>query len=274
MAAGNEFRFDTGALRGTLRGGGTSAGLSVAFDSASGTNLAKSMGLFSHYRLLDAETRYGTAAWDWSSKARLLSDGAVEVAWTADADHPFELKATYRWAAPDALDVTTLVTARKELRDFEVFLASYFNGFAQARVFARRDGKPEFVAAERTNGTWQAFPRDDEAARIIGDGRWKRPPHPVEWNIMPHFAAPLGLRHDATTGLTALVMAHPRDCFGVLTPFGEEGHRSLYLSLFGRPLKSGETASALSRLVIGRGISDATAVSMWEEFVKKEGARP
>ncbi len=269
--AGDEFHFDTGALRGTLRGGGKSTGLSAVFDCATGTNLARSMGVFSHYRLLDSETRFGTAAWDWTNTVKLLPDGAVEALWRADADHPLDLKAIYRWTASNALDVTTTVTARKDLRKFESFLASYFNGFSQSRVFAQHNGKSEFIAAEKSSGTWQAFPRDDDAVKIIGDGRWKRPPHPVEWNIMPQLAAPMGMRHDDATGLTALIMSRPQDCFGVLTPFGEEGHRSLYLSLFGRDLKSGESVSAISRLVIGRGISDAQAISMFETFVKEKG---
>ena len=63
---------------------------------------------------------------------------------------------------------------------------------------------------------------------------------------------------------------HTLDCFGVLAPYGEEGHRSLYLSLFGRDLQSGESASALSRLVIGRGISDGKAVSIYEDFMKEQ----
>ncbi|MCX6874371.1 MAG: hypothetical protein NTW21_11290 [Verrucomicrobia bacterium] len=46
--------------------------------------------------MLDADTRYGDAAWDWPGTARLLPDGAVEVTWTADATHPFDMKAVYR----------------------------------------------------------------------------------------------------------------------------------------------------------------------------------
>lgn len=273
-AAGSAFRFDTGALRGTLRGDGTSAGLTAVFDCMTGTALAKSLGLFSHYRLLDAGARYGTAAWDWTSSAKLLPDGAVEVLWQANADHPFDLKARYCWAASNALDVTTTVTARKELRKFESFLASYFNGFAQSRVFATNDGSSEFIVAQKSDGNWQAFPRDDDAAKIIGDGRWKRPPHPVEWTIRKPMAAPLGMRRDGASGLTALIMARPQDCFGVLTPYGDEEHRSLYLSLFGRDLKSGETVSAMSRLVVGREISDSQAVAMFEEFVREKGNTP
>jgi hypothetical protein len=263
-AADREFTFDTGVLRGTLRGGGQSKGLVPAFDCATGTALARSMGLFSHYRLLDDRARYGKAAWDWASEAKLLNSGAVEVRWTADDAHPFDMTAVYRWSAPNALDLTTRVTARKELRKLEVFLASYFDGFPSTAVYA--GGAPAFVPAAADAGKWQMFPRDDEAVKIIQDGRWKHPPSPVEWAIRPKLAAPLAIRRDADRKLAAVVMARPADAFAVACPQDEEGHRSIYLSLFGRDLKSGESAEARSRLVIGRDITDAKAVQLYEAF--------
>ena len=44
-------------------------------------------------------------------------------------------------------------------------------------------GKPLLVEATRADGYWQVFPRDDAAKRFYSDGRWKRPPHPVEWVV-------------------------------------------------------------------------------------------
>ncbi len=165
VAEGNEYRFDTGALRGILRAKGKSQGLLPVVDGVSGSVLARSLGLFSHYRLLDAKTRYGTAAWDWTSETRLLADDTVEARWAADAAHPFDMKATYHWAAPNTLDVTSSVTARQELQRFEVFLASYFEGFASAFVHTKNG----WQEAKKENGVWQAFPRDDAAAKIIAD---------------------------------------------------------------------------------------------------------
>lgn len=266
VAEGPAFRFDTGALRGLLHGEGKSRGLLPLVDCASGTNLARSVGLFSHYRLLDASTRYGVAGWEWASKAELLPDGAVVARWTSDAVHPFDMTATYRWSAPNALDVTTTVTARKELKRLEVFLASYLEGFGAAFAYTKQG----FLEAKKSNGVWQAFPRDADAEKIIADGRWKHPPNPVDWAIRPALAAPLGLRRDAASGLAALVMASPQDCFAVLMPFSEEPHRSLYLSLFGRDFKTGESASARARLVIGRNISDEQAVKLYEAFLKEK----
>jgi len=272
-AEGKQYRFDTDALRGTLRSQGRSLGLTPVVDSASGATITRGTGLFSHYRILDAEHRYGHAAWDWASESRLLDGGSVEVVWSADNEHPFDMRAVYRWATPNTLDVTTSVVARKDMRRFEVFLASYFGGFPASFVYvkggARTGGKPVFHEAKKSDAVWQMFPRDEQAVKKIGDGRWKRPPHPVGWRIMPQLAAPLAMRRDARTGLTGLVMAPAEDCFAVATPYGEEGHRSLYLSLLGRDLKAGERAIARSRLVIGRKISDEQAAALYAAYVKE-----
>jgi hypothetical protein len=286
-AAGKEFQFDTGALRGTLRSQGRSLGLMPAFDAESGGKVSGAFGLFSHYRLLDAEARYGHAAWDWASQAKLLPDGSVEAVWSADKEHPFDLKAVYRWKAPNTFDIATSVTARAPLRGrpesgghigpplqrFEVFLASYFDGFEAPFVYVKgcpeTGGKPGFVEAKKPSGDWQAFPRDDDAVKLIQDGRWKRPPNPVDWKIMPALAAPLTIRRDAKSGSVAVLMAPAGDCFAISTPYTGEGHRSVYLSLFGRDLKAGETATARSRLVIGRAISDEQAIALYEAYLKE-----
>jgi hypothetical protein len=237
-----------------------------AFDCASGTALTKSLGLFSHYRLLDDTNRYGEAGWDWASDAKLLGNGAVEVRWAADDAHPFDMLAVYRWSAPNALDLTTRVTARKELKRFEVFLASYFDGFPTTVVYA--GDKPEFVSASKDAGKKQMFPRDEAAVKIIQDGRWTRPPNPVEWTLRPRLAAPLAIRRDADRKLTAVLMARAEDCFAIAAPQDEEGHRSVYFSLFGRDLKNGESVEAKSRMVIGRDITDEKTVELYEAFRK------
>ncbi len=272
VAEGKEFRFDTGLLRGCLRPQGKSLGLAPVVDCASGTTLSGAYGLVSHYRLLDAEARYGGGAWDWPSTARLLDDGAVEAAWTADQGHPFDMKAVYRWAAPGTLDVVTSVAPKKDLSRLEVFLASYFAGFPGSLVYVKAcpetEGKPAFLEAKKAFAVWQMFPRDADAVKLIQDGRWKRPPSPVDWKIMPTLAGPLAMRRNAKLGLTALVMAPPDDCFAVATPYSEEGHGSLYLSLFGRDIKAGETATARARLVLARDLSDAAAIALCQAYLK------
>lgn len=272
-AQGRAFRFDTGELQGTLRREGKSLGLAPVIDSQSGATLTGIFGMLSHYRLLDSESRYGAAAWDWPSEARLLPDGSVATVWSADAGHPLDMKALYRWTSPNALDLVTTVTPRKDLERFEFFLASYCTGFAESLVYVKgckeTGGKPGLVSATKAKGLWQMFPRDELALKIIHDGRWNRPPNPLDWKIMPLLAGPLAIRRDAQTGLTVLVMAPAEDCFAVATPYNEDPHRSLYLSLLGRDLKAGQTATVRSRLVIGRNISNEQAIAIYEAYVKE-----
>jgi hypothetical protein len=74
------------------------------------------------------------------------------------------------------------------------------------------------------------------------------------------------LRRDAGRGLAAAIMAPVRDCFAVSMPYGDEGHRSVYLSLFGRDLKAGEIASARARMVVAKDLSDRQAIELYEAY--------
>jgi hypothetical protein len=112
------------------------------------------------------------------------------------------------------------------------------------------------------------FPRDPEAVAIIQDGRWKRPAHPVDWAIRPKLAGAAAMRRDAASGLAALVMARPEECFAVATPYGQEPHYSLYLCLMGKNLEAGESATAQARLTIGTGITQQKAIGIYEEYTK------
>jgi hypothetical protein len=262
------FEFDTGLLRGKLRPAGKSLGLVSVIHAPSGIMLDRGdggYGLFSHYRVFTRNQRYGHGAWDWPSTARLRSDGAVEVRWLVDTNWPFAMRAVYRWTAADTLDLETIVEPQQDLRDFESFLASYFaSRFTNCLVYADESkigaGHSGFLAAGREFGQWQMFPRDSAAIAIIQDGRWQLDPSPVAWAIRPKLAQPIGVRRDPASGLTAALMAPREDCFALATPEEREGHYSLYLSLFGRDMKAGETARARARLVIASSFSAAKII--------------
>jgi hypothetical protein len=266
--------FDTGVLRGSLGEGGKSLGLRPVTHIASNVQMAGDFGILSPYRMLTSDARFGTAAWDWASKSELLADGAAKLHWLPDKEHPLEMTGVYRWSADDTLDLELTVKAQRDLRRFELFLASYLNGFPAAlacvQQTASAGGSRRFMEAVKAAGDWQTFPRDDTAVAIFSDGRWARPPHPVTWKIMPRLAAPLALRRDAKSGLTVVLMSRPNDCFAVSMPYGEEGHRSVYLSLFGGDLTAGQEASAGGRLVIGKDIADGRALELYRAYLKKK----
>jgi hypothetical protein len=273
-AGANEFAFNTGVLRGKLHAEGKSKGLSDVEYLPAGTVLDRSMGLVGHYRVFSAGKRYGNGAWDWPSQATLRSDGTVEVRWPAAPDRPFDLSAVYRWAAPNALDVTTTVQARTNLVRFESFLASYFSeGFTNSRVYVQKSpengGTKGFLPAKAGAGAWQAFARDAAAETIVHDGRWSLPPNPVDWVLMPRLQKPLGVRQAPANGLSAILMSPPDDCFAICTPEQNESHRSMYLSLFGQDLAAGQTARARARLVISSEVSEREMERLYEGFTRE-----
>lgn len=281
------FDFNTGALSGTLRLDGKSQGISELIHVESGSEVTYGgghVGLFSPYRVFSTAGRYGNAARDWPSVARLLPDGAVEVTFPPGEDHPLELTAVYRWAGPETLDVRTTVKPLVEMPDFEVFWSNYFAPGFEVSVYV----KPPYLARDQasvllpadfhplTEGNYLIFPRDRQATRIIFDGRWELPPHPVHWSVNRPMAAPLAIRRHRATGLTAAIMAPPDDCFALATPYnktppdGVAGHRSLYLSLFGRDLPKGQTAVARMRLLIRASLSDQQAIDFYHAYLAEQ----
>jgi hypothetical protein len=267
------FTFDTGVLAGVLHQEGKSIGLVPVTYTTGGTAITTGEGLFNHYRVFTRGKRYGYGARRWPSTADLHTDSSVEALWPATPDRPFELRATYSWAALNAVDLVTVVRAETKLEAFEVFLASYYRpAFTDSRVWASRDPRrglrAGFVSADREVGEWLAFPRDERAAEVIGDGRWALEPHPLEWTLMPSFARPLAIRRDPRSGLTVIVMTQRDDCFGIFTPYGEEKHISNYMSLFGHDIEAGETASARSRLVVLPDSRTEEILGIADEFLR------
>ena len=266
------YTFDTGVLRGTLCPNDKPQGLVSVVHIPTGTKLDSSMGILSYYRIFTTNKRYGAAGWEWQgSSSRLLPDGAVRVTWSDTPDRPFELTALYRWRNPQTLDLETTVRAVRNLDKFEVFVASYFDAaFPSPFVYVGENpdnqDQPGFLAAKKSNGNWQMFPREAPVISMIRDGRWKIEPHPVEWAIMPYLAAPIGLRRDTTHGLTAILMSPPTDCFAIATPCEGESHYSLYPSLLGRDIKAGETATAHTRFVIAGTASEDEVLALYKQY--------
>jgi hypothetical protein len=273
-----EFTFDTGVLRGKLRAGGKSLGLTSVTHIPSGVVLDRSMGLFSHYRLFTGGKRHGAGVWDMPGAAALRADGSVEMVLSNSTDRPFQMTAIFRWHDAQSLDLETTVRADQALPGFEVFLASYFGPqFTNALVFARNAATgdtPRFVAAERAAAYWHMYSRDDAGDGYIRDGRWKFPPYPVEWTVCGRLVKPLAIRRAPGLKLDAVLMSPEPDCFAVATPFQTESHYSMYLSLFGRDLKAGEVARARCRLVIRGALTDAAVEQLYEGYLRELATRP
>jgi hypothetical protein len=270
--AGNgEFTFDTGVLRGKVRAGGKSLGLTSVFYMPSGKRLDRSNGLFSHYRVFTKGVRYGVGAWDWPSEPKLGQNGALEIRWAAAAGRPFELRANYRWRDPATLDLETIVKAGGDLAGFESFVASYFEGFTNAAVFVAQspenNSQPGFLPARKSYADWLMFPREPGVVPLIKDGRWKLEPNPVDWTIMPVMAKPIALRRNPASGLTAVLMSPASDCFAIACPHQAEGHGSVYFSMFGRDIRAGETLRGRTRLVFASSPTEQEIFKLYENYL-------
>lgn len=277
LAGEGLFDFDTGVLSGRLKLDGKYQGLYPLIDVATGTELVHPPGVFSFYRVLTTNRRYGKSARDWPTQTKLLSDGAVEVHWPPTDEHPLEMTAIYRWTERDTLDLETTVKPRHDMPDFELFMSSYFGKGFRASVYLRPDGQEQasFAPVDRTpqsRGGYVMFPKDQESLDVIRDGRWTIPPNPVDWDARQWLAAPLVIRRDVNLGLTAVMMCPPDDCFAVASPWNPAapeagGYRSLYLSLFGQNLKADQTAKARCRLILSRNLSDDEAVRRYQQYI-------
>jgi len=267
-----EFAFNTGVVKGILRKGGKSRGLSSMVHEPTGSSLDGGSGLLGYYRVFTANHRYGSAAWNWPSTAQLLPDGAVVITWPAAEGRPFAMGSVYRWHDRQTLDLVTTVTAQTDLADFEVFLASYFHKtLTTPLVYTQPETEdaPRFMVAEKTAGDWQMFLRDPEVLAVVRDGRWRLPPNPVEWIIRPPLTQPICLRRGPANDATVILMTPKSDCFAISTPYRGESHYSLYLSLFGYDIKAGQTAVARARLVVTGAVSDREILALYDRYQKK-----
>jgi hypothetical protein len=264
------YTFDTGVVRGTLCANGKSSGLTSVVHVPTGTRLDGGSGIFGYYRLLATNQRYGRMGWDLPGKSRLLPDGAVEITLPEEPNRPFEMVAVYRWHDASTLDLTTTVKAGADLGKFEIFLASYCSeSLPSPYICTQADsGVPRFLPALKSCGDWLMFPRDKGLEPMIRDGRWEKEPYPVNWTIMPEFQLPLAFRRGADSAPAMIVMAPRGDCFAVSTPYQGENHYSLYLSLFGRDIKEGESATARARLAVTIARSDADILGMYGRYMK------
>ncbi len=280
---GGLYSFDSGVLSGTLSAGGKNHGIVSLLHAGSGKQLAHGVGVLNLYRLFSAVQRYGDAARSWPTTSRLLDGGAVEVVYPSAAEHPFEIRTVYRLSSADSIDLEIVVTPEGDMQQFELFQSSYFAPEMTGKIYVKppfsAPGAPRFLSPDYHDmlaGTYLIFPRDEAAIRLIFDGRWRIPPHVVQWSISQWMAAPLALRTDPSTGVTAVVMARPEDCFAVAAPYnrtppdGIASHGSLYFSLFGCPVSKAKAVRTRVRLAVLDQLEEQRVVERYAQFVEAD----
>lgn len=280
-AGGGYYAFDTGLLRGKMRLDGQAQGISSMVYVPDNQEVTASVGLLSYYRMFSTGKRYGEAIRDWAVVAKLLEGGDMEIRFPPATDHPMEIVGRFHWRSPDTLDLETTVKAAGSLPHLEVFLSSYFSEGFDASVYVKpnrhdsgqREGFLPVDSCPLLDGDYLVFPLIPEMLPVIFDGRWEMGPKPVGMAFTRCLAAPLAVRRHESTGLTAVLMSRPKDCFAVSAsynkrpPDGVAAHRSLYLSLFGNDLAASKAAQSHCRLIVTKGLSNETILKRYVQYL-------
>ena len=197
----------------------------------------------------------------------------------ADGQNPFDLVSLYAWEG-DTLDIHYTITVHTEMRGFELGIASYlaagFRAFIsrQSNVWGETDSRIVPVDVNPMTDVYAVFPRSEADVKTIFDGRLDLPPYPVRFVTPAYFAHPLAFRRHAKSGVVAVGMADPKECYSICIPVNNppeepdpaNGYQGIYFYLFGRDVGQGETVTTRLRWIIGQNISDEQILARWEVF--------
>jgi hypothetical protein len=234
-------------------------------------------GLVAPYRVFGNGRRYGDVR-DRDGHVEIVSDG-LRITHTADAENPFDLVSLYVWQG-DTLDIHYTITLHADMSAFELGVASYlaagFRAFVcrQSNVWGETDSRIVPVDVNPMTDVYAVFPRSEADTKTVFDGRLDLPPYPVRFVAPAYFAQPLAYRRHASTGVMALGMADPKDCYSICIPVNNppeepdpaNGYQGIYFYLFGRDFLQGDTVTTRLRWIIGRNMSDAEVLARWEAF--------
>jgi hypothetical protein len=277
---GDDYHFETELVSGRYLTAGKYQGMRSVVHRPTSVEIAageKLPGLVCPYRVFGNGRRFGDVR-DRPTKVDVTPEG-LRIVHPADAENPFDIVSTYSWIA-DTLDIHYAVTVHTDMRGFELGVASYlapgFRAFIsrQSNHWGKTESQIVPVDVNPMTDLYALFPRNEAAIRTVFDGRWDLPPAPVRYTVPAYFAQALAYRRHVTSGVMAVGMADPKECFAICVPVNNppeapdpaKGYQALYFYLFGRDLKKGETASTRARWVVGQDLEEHEILARWESF--------
>ena len=234
-------------------------------------------GLVAPYRVFGNGRRYGDVR-DRPTQVEIVPEG-LRIMHPSDSENPFDLVSLYSWDG-DTLDVRYAITLHTEMLGFELGIASYLSaGFRafisrQANVWGEKGFKIVPVDANPMTDVYAVFPRSEGEMKTIFDGRLDLPPYPIRFTAPAYFAHPLAYRRHMKSGVMAVGMADPKECYSICIPVNDppqepdpsKGYQAIYFYLFGRDLRPGRTATTRLRWIIGQDLPEEEILARWESF--------
>jgi hypothetical protein len=271
------FTFDTGRMAGTIRVNGKYHGVTRLLDKLTGhelidarysaLNLYKLMAVNQVMGIPRDMERTSTAGRNW-----------VEIKWGKTEDHNGEVTARYEVSRTNAIDLMVTVQAGAAYPDYEVFMPSYFDKSMRAHLYLKRRRQsdradlvmPSFNDSFAT--TLPVFSRDSRAAQIPLDGRWDGI---IDFSPMRRYAHCLAFMVDPDNRGAALLMADPKDCFGISVRYHAEetakrltSYSAFDFGLIGHDLKPGEVRKVRARLALTELDENfSQPLRMYREFI-------
>lgn len=265
--ANNRYDFETEQMQGSIRLDAAYHGVTRLVDKRTGRQLIdprySALNLFK----LQAVSQFMGQPREMKRTMTVLPT-ALEIKWPATDAHQAEITARYEVIDPNAVELTVTVRARGTYPGYEVFLPNYFDKTLRPHVYlkpARGPSAPEpELVVPAVNDVFRnmllVFPRDVHAARRCLDGRWDRsefktPTVPV--CPVRRYAHCLAFQADPDRQVAAVLMAHPRHCYGISTRYHADSdadrlttYSAFDFSLFGDDLLPGDERSAKVRLAL------------------------
>jgi hypothetical protein len=274
--------FENELVSGSYLTAGKYQGMRSLVHRPSGMEIAageKLPGLVAPYRVFGNGRRYGDVR-DRPARVELVPEGLC-ITYPADAGNPLDVAARYTWNG-DTLDAHYTITLHADMRAFEMGVASYLSpGFRayvsrQSNVWGDATSRIVPVDTNPMTDVYALFPRNEAAMKVIFDGRWDLPPYPVRYAVPAYFAQPLAYRRHERSGVMAVGMGDPQECYAVCIPVNDppedpdpaNGYQGVYFYMFGRDLCRGETVTTRVRWIVGRGMQDQEILARWDSFAK------
>lgn len=219
------------------------------------------------YRFMD-QGRLMAIARDEPFETKINEDG-MTLKWQATDDHPAELDVEYRVSDPAIIDLFLTSRTLQPLRNYEVYLSSYFD-FSMDPYIVLPDfrGKTEradqriakLVDNEIVHSHYLVFPKDERSATLRMDGRWNDPSTGktiAYWVTGPSPAFPIVFM--ARDKEYIVQMIDPKSWFNIGTTYAGHPwddivrHNALYISLFGHDTEANTRQTARIRQVLCKG---------------------
>lgn len=198
-----------------------------------------------------------------------------------------KIKVKFTFKEPNIIDMDLWVETLTNYPKFEILLSAYTAADFETGVYvAKKEFGPtepeqiRIVDQPMIHGIWPFFPRDEEGANLLTDGRHQKGRWFWRMAIGRRYAMPIAFV--SKDGVDAILMGRPEDVYAVGATYKGDaendnvaGHNSLYLSLFGEDFKAGEGRHTQMRMIIDDFGSDPEKhMELYRAFLNEVESKP